>query len=88
VTRPISRPEITPVVEAPPEAEPSLAPDPEPAREVSAEVETLPVHDVVITPSATPEPRLAELPPRLLALISGIVLVAFAIGLVVGLIVH
>ncbi len=38
--------------------------------------------------SATQEPRLGELPPRLLALITLLVAVAFAAGLVIGLIVH
>jgi hypothetical protein len=38
--------------------------------------------------SAMLEPRLGELPPRLLALIAGLVIVAFAVGLVIGLIVH
>jgi len=87
VTRPISRPEITPVVEAPPAAGPLPATHAEPAA-APREVEALPVHDVTVTHAATPEPRLTELPPRLLALISGLVVVAFAIGLVIGLIVH
>lgn len=38
--------------------------------------------------SATQEPRLGELPPRLIALITLLVAVAFAAGLVIGLIVH
>jgi serine/threonine protein kinase len=82
VTRPISRPEITPVVEAPPAVAPA------PAAEVPQGTEVTPADAVAVDASATPEPRLAELPPRLLALIAGLVIVAFVVGLAIGLIVH
>ena len=81
VTRPISRPVITPV------GEPERVSEPEPV----PEVEAAPPDEVAVdasTATATAEPRLTELPPRLLALIAGVVVVAFAVGLVVGLIVH
>ncbi len=82
VTRPISRPEIIPVVKAPPAVAPA------PAVEVPRGTEVTPADDVAVDTSAMPERRLAELPPRLLALIAGLVIVAFVVGLAIGLIVH
>ena len=100
VTRPINRPVITP---APPRADragggAALASQPTPAGTVEGvadAAEAPPVTEVDEVPgvartaaSAAPEPRLGELPPRLLALIGLLVAIAFALGLVVGLIVH
>ena len=87
VTRPISRPEITPVVD------PALvvASPPPAAVEPRAEIGSPPAVEprpASERASAVPEPRLAELPRRLLVLIAGLVIVAFAVGLVIGLIVH
>jgi hypothetical protein len=42
----------------------------------------------VVTAAATSQPRLAELPLRLLAVIAALLVVAFVAGLVIGLIVH
>jgi serine/threonine protein kinase len=87
-TRPISRPHITPVIEPEPVADPQPMADPEP---VADAVHAAPAEAVAVgasTATATAEPRLAELPPRLLALIAGLVVVAFVAGLVIGLIVH
>jgi serine/threonine protein kinase len=90
-TRHISRPVIAPV---PPGPDPP-APDAAEARPVGDVAEVPPATDPPQAPgapaaaaSATQEPRLGELPPRLLALITLLVAVAFAAGLVIGLIVH
>jgi hypothetical protein len=97
VTRAISRPEINPVTEAPPAVESPSAVEPAPAvgppsaAEPARQVDAQPAADIAVgasAESAVPEPRLTELPPRLLALIAGLVTVAFVVGLVIGLIVH
>jgi len=100
VTRPIARPVITPVppaaddppAGAAPAARPTPAGLPDPAGDAA---EVPPVTGAGEVPaaatgaaSARPEPRLGELPPRLLALIGLLVAIAFALGLVIGLIVH
>jgi serine/threonine protein kinase len=46
------------------------------------------VSDHAAVPAARSEPRAGELPPRLVALIAALVLVAFAAGFVLGLVVH
>jgi Protein kinase domain len=103
MTRPISRPEIIPVLEAPPAVEAAPAPEPGSVAEASRDVEEAPADDRALAASGAPapnlalvapgapatrEPRLTELPTRLLALIAGLVIAAFAVGLVIGLIVH
>jgi serine/threonine protein kinase len=81
LTRPISRPVITPV---------PLRAGPAPGDGERAVVSQPVAKD---PPAASPStaggaPRLGELPPRLLALIALLVVVAFAAGLAIGLIVH
>ena len=65
-----------------PVSRPAITPVPE----APAEPDTPPVAESAT--AAPPMPRLAQLPPRLLAMIAALVLVAFAAGLVLGLVVH
>ena len=72
VTRPISRPVISPVPEAPPATEAV------PVTEAAPVTEAPPVSEV----------GLGQLPARVQGMIAALVLLAFAIGLVIGLILH
>ena len=92
VTRPISRPAITPVPDSPPVAdEAPLAGRPPVTEELRASGEAVASPASATTAAAaaaTQAPHLGELPPRLLATIAALVLVAFAAGLVIGLVLH
>ncbi len=76
VTRPISRPAIAAV------------PDPAPAADGPPRAEHEPVTGARPVAATVPAQRLGELAPRLQATIAGLVLVAFVVGLVIGLILH
>jgi serine/threonine protein kinase len=80
ITRPVSRPVITP--EPAPDGAPAT--ELEPASVVDAAV---PAPAAQATPAHAPA-HLAELPPRMLALIAALVVGAFVVGLIIGLIVH
>ncbi len=84
ITRPVSRPVITP--EPPPDSQPAT--EPEPASVVDAVVPPPPAAaEAEATPAQAPA-HLAELPPRMLALIAAVVVGALVVGLIIGLIVH
>jgi len=84
VTRPVSRPVITP--EPPPVTEPE--PEDAPAAAGSG-VMAVPVAESVGEPvPARPGARGGELPPRLIAWIAALVIVAFVAGFVIGDLVH
>jgi serine/threonine protein kinase len=82
LTRPVSRPVITP--EPPPVSAPETEPEPEPARAGSG-VAAAPATDAA---PAQATARDGELPERLIALIAALVIVAFVAGFVLGDIVH
>ncbi len=99
VTRPVSRPAIPPLPEAPLGSDEAAPTDAPPVAQAAVATEAPPVFDeseaasprpasAPIAAPATPPVRLGELPPRLLGIIAALVLIAFAAGLVIGLIVH